>query len=64
MTLEPVAGMARSTVEAMAPALKLTDAERLRLAELLRTRGAPPDRNCAQSVDLLVSLVQELRHEA
>jgi hypothetical protein len=64
MTLEAIAGKARSTVQAMAPALKLTDAERLQLAELLRTRRAPTDRNGAISVDLLVSLVQELRHEA
>ena len=64
MTLEPVAGMARSTIKAMAPVLKLNQLERVQLAEVIRTRNLATDRSGAISVDLLVSLVQELRHEA
>ena len=61
--LEPVAGKASSTITAIAPALKLNQVERLKLAELLRTRKVPADRNGAVSLDVLVSLVRELRGE-
>ena len=64
MTLEPVAGMARSTIKAMAPVLKLNQLERVQLADVIRTRNLATDRSGAISVDLLVSLVQELRREA
>ncbi len=62
-TFEPVAGKATSTITAMAPALKLNQVERLKLDELLRTRKVPTDRNGAVPVDVLVSLVRELRGE-
>jgi hypothetical protein len=56
--------MARSTIKAMAPVLKLNQLERVQLAEVIRTRNLATDRSGAISVDLLVSLVQELRREA
>lgn len=62
--LEPVAGQARSTIKAMAPALKLNQLERVKLAEMLRTRKVPTSRDGAVPVDVLVSLVRELRGEA
>ena len=62
--LEPTAGQARSTIKAMAPALKLNQLERMKLAEMLRTRKVPTDRNGAVDMDVLVSLVREMRGEA
>ena len=61
--LTPIAGQARSTIAAMAPALKLNQVERLKLAEMLRTRKVPTSREGAVSVEVLVSLVRELRGE-
>ncbi len=62
--LSPIPGQARSTIAAMAPALKLNQVERLKLAELLRTRKVPTSREGAVSVEVLVSLVRELRGES
>lgn len=62
--LEPVAGQARSTIKAMAPALKLNQLERVKLAEMLRTRKVPTDRNGAVAMDALIALVRELRGES
>ena len=62
--LEPVAGKATATIKAMAPALKLNQLERVKLAEMLRTRKVPTDRNGAVSLDVLVSLVREMRGES
>jgi hypothetical protein len=56
--------MARSTIKAMAPVLKLNQLERVQLAEVIRTRNLATDLTALYSVDLLVSLVQELRREA
>jgi hypothetical protein len=64
MTLEPVAGKASSTIKAMAPALKLNQLERVQLAEMLRSRKVATARSGAVPVDVLVSLVRELRGEA
>ncbi len=64
MTLEPTAGQARSTIKAMTKPLKLNQLERVKLAEMLRTRKVPTDRNGAVDMDVLVSLVREMRGEA
>ena len=61
MNLEPVKGNPRATVETMAGALKITDSERLQLAELIRKREVPMARDGAVPLDALISLVRELR---
>lgn len=63
-TLEPIAGRASSTIKAMTTALKLDQLEQVQLAEMLRTRKVPTSRGGAVPVDVLVSLVRELRGEA
>ena len=47
----------------MAGALKISDSERLQLAELIRKRQVPMSRDGAVPLDALISLVRELRGE-
>ena len=61
MNIEPVQGKPRATPEVMAAALKITDSERLQLAELIRKREVPMARDGAVPLDALISLVRELR---
>jgi hypothetical protein len=63
MDLEPVQGNPRATVETMAGALKITDSERIQLAELIRKRQVPMARDGAVPLDALIGLVRELRGE-
>jgi len=63
MDLEPIQGKPRATVATMAGALKITDSERLQLAELIRKRQVPMARDGEVPLDALISLVRELRGE-
>ncbi len=61
MDLEPTQGKPRATVATMAAALKISDSERVQLAELIRKRQVPMARDGAVPLDTLISLVRELR---
>jgi hypothetical protein len=49
--------------DVLADALKITAAERLQLAEMIRKRDVPMSRDGAIPLDALVTLVRELRGE-
>jgi len=59
--LEPIAGRGISTVETMAAPLQITAAERLRIAELVRTRKLPLDKQHRLPVAVIESLLREVR---
>jgi hypothetical protein len=61
MTLEPVSGKARASVETMADALKITASERLQLAELVRTRKLMTDKAGRLPVSVIERLLEEVR---
>jgi hypothetical protein len=61
MTLEPIAGQGISTVETLATPLQITPAERLQLAELVRTRQLPTDKQGRLPVSVIQSLLREVR---
>jgi hypothetical protein len=62
--LEPIAGRGISTVETMAAPLQITAAERLRIAELVRTRKLPTDKQHRLPVAVIESLLREVRSES
>jgi len=64
MNFEPIAGRGISTVETMAEALQITAAERLRIAELVRTRQLPLDKQHRLPVAVIESLLREVRSES
>jgi hypothetical protein len=61
---QPIAGQAQATVEVMAAPLQITAAERLRLAELIRTRRLPSDKAGRLPVSVIESLLREVRAHA
>ena len=59
--LENSAPAARSSVDVLATALKITPTERLVLADLIRRRKLPMSREGHLPVDVICSLVREIR---
>ena len=53
--------VARAKVSAVAAALKITPAERLQLAELIRRRRLPVSSRGELNMDQLLSLLREIR---
>ena len=53
--------VARATVNAVVDALKITPAERLQLAELIRRRRLPVSSRGELNMDQLLSLLREIR---
>ena len=53
--------VARATVNAVGDALKITPAERLQLAELIRRRRLPVSSRGELNMDQLLSLLREIR---
>ena len=52
---------ARSSIEVMATALKITPTERLVLADMIRRRQLPMSREGHLPVDVICSLIREIR---
>lgn len=53
--------VARATINAVGDALKITPAERLQLAELIRRRRLPVSSRGELNMDQLLSLLREVR---
>ena len=62
--LEPIAGRGIATVETVSEVLQITAAERLRIAELVRTRQLPLDKQHRLPVSVIESLLREVRSES
>ena len=63
MTLEPIAGRGIATVETMSAPLQISRAERVRIAELVRTRKLPTDKQHRLPIAVIESLLREVRSE-
>jgi hypothetical protein len=61
--LEPVAGRGIATVETFSEVLQISAAERLRIAELVRTRQLPMDKQHRLPIAVIESLLREVRCE-
>ena len=59
--LDNSAPAARTSVDVLAAALKITPTERLVLADLIRRRKLPMSREGHLPVDVICSLVREIR---
>ena len=59
--LQPIAGQPQATIDVMATPLQITAAERLQLAELIRTRRLPSDKAGRLPVSVIESLLREVR---
>ena len=57
-------GQAQATVEVMSTPLQISATERLRLAELIRTRKLPADKAGRLPVALIERLLEEVRSES
>lgn len=64
MEIELSPAVAHSTVEVMAPVLKISATERLKLAELIRRRQVPMSREGRIPVTVIESLLREVRSES
>ena len=64
MEIELSPAVAHSTVEVMAPVLKISATERLKLAELIRRRQVPMSREGRIPVVVIQSLLREVRSES
>jgi len=62
MTLEPIAGRGIATVETLSVPLRISRAERVRIAELVRTRKLPTDKQHRLPVAVIESLLREVRN--
>ncbi len=62
--LSPIPGQAQATLEVMAGPLQLTATERLKLAEMVRTRKLMSDKAGRLPVAVIERLLAEVRHGA
>lgn len=62
--LEPIAGRGIATVETFSEVLQITAAERVRIAELVRTRKLPLDKQHRLPIAVIESLLREVRLES
>ena len=64
MEIELSPAVAHSTLEVMAPVLKISATERLKLAELIRRRQVPMSSEGRIPVVVIQSLLREVRSES
>lgn len=57
----PVPGQGHASVEVIAEAMKITPAERLKIAELIRKREIPLGKKDRLPVEQIAALLRELR---
>lgn len=59
--LQPVPGQGHASVEVIAEAMKITPAERLKIAELIRKREIPLGKKDRLPVEQIAAMLRELR---
>ena len=59
--LQPVPGQGHASVEVIADAMKITPAERLKIAELIRKREIPLGKKDRLPVEQIAAMLRELR---
>jgi len=60
---ESLPGRGHASVEVIADAMKITPAERLKIAELIRKREIPLGKKDRLPVEQIAAMLRELRHE-
>ena len=60
---QPVPGQGHASVEVLADAMRITPAERLKIAELIRRREIPLGKKDRLPVEQIAAMLRELRHE-